>query len=469
MSTSAEDLPAALAAFLAQKALEKDASGPSIRDRLSQKPDQIWSASKQSWVYYSLPDEVQQVLQGDSADHELVFVFTPKPIKDETLYRLLGVPATASKADIKKAYRAKALALHPDKNPSPKLRRILIDDDKREQYDLKGDDSIKDFKPDFNNADVFDFVFGSTYFEKYIGELFTIDNSTLSKSKTDSDLTPAEKLERLHRQEWYRLAKEVRLAVKLADILDRYVNDKTEDHDEFYDFCNQELMLLAESEYGKNMCGLVGYVYEERGNNYLGFKIGGVGVTTLTRTAHFAANVTRASGSLLNTIAVARRLSKISDDAEKLAIEDSISTKDKPDTISEEGSELEFEKDFVEVRADKRASARWSLRLTGGRERSLLNLAPEELDPLLEAGVNTLWHSSLIQHESTLRSVCFKVLHDTSVSKEIRAKRAEGLVMMGKMFQLPQHKVSDGLAEITEKLKALVRTYGAVDSKKAEE
>ncbi len=64
-------------------------------------------------------------------------------------YEVLGVPKTATAADIKKAYRKKAIQYHPDKNPGDKeaeekfkeaaeAYEVLSDENKRARYDQFG-------------------------------------------------------------------------------------------------------------------------------------------------------------------------------------------------------------------------------------------------------------------------------------------------------------------------------------------
>ncbi|KAI0029321.1 hypothetical protein K488DRAFT_88858 [Vararia minispora EC-137] len=67
-------------------------------------------------------------------------------VKERKFYDLLGVSETATDAELKKAYRQKALRLHPDKGGDPELFKevthayqILSDPQKRSIYDTRGE------------------------------------------------------------------------------------------------------------------------------------------------------------------------------------------------------------------------------------------------------------------------------------------------------------------------------------------
>ncbi|TFK26374.1 DnaJ-domain-containing protein [Coprinopsis marcescibilis] len=72
-------------------------------------------------------------------------------VKETKFYDLLEVPPTASEAELKKAYRKKALRLHPDKGGDPELFKevthayeVLSDSQKRSLYDARGEAGLSE-------------------------------------------------------------------------------------------------------------------------------------------------------------------------------------------------------------------------------------------------------------------------------------------------------------------------------------
>ncbi|KAG0662787.1 hypothetical protein C6P46_003100 [Rhodotorula mucilaginosa] len=107
-------------------------------------------------------------------------------VKDPSYYRLLGVLAAASDAELKKAYRKQSLRWHPDKNvgnPDAQAKfqeiseayTILSDSNSRAVYDKHGKQSAmgeaggEDVMPD--PGQLFSQMFGGKAFEDWIGEI----------------------------------------------------------------------------------------------------------------------------------------------------------------------------------------------------------------------------------------------------------------------------------------------------------
>lgn len=73
--------------------------------------------------------------------------------QESNFYHVIGVPRTASLADVKRAYRTRSIDLHPDKNPDPNAMEqfnrlriafdVLSDADKRTLYDLFGESAVE--------------------------------------------------------------------------------------------------------------------------------------------------------------------------------------------------------------------------------------------------------------------------------------------------------------------------------------
>ena len=90
-----------------------------------------------------------------------------KEVDNSKYYDLIGVPKTATEAEIKKAYRKKALKEHPDKGGDPEKFKeitaayeVISDREKREMYDRHGEDGLKGGGGMHGAQDIFSQMFG---------------------------------------------------------------------------------------------------------------------------------------------------------------------------------------------------------------------------------------------------------------------------------------------------------------------
>jgi hypothetical protein len=150
----------------------------------------IWNDEARIWESFSLSAELG-LLQAEQAELQAKYgsatsATMASKVKDTSFYDMLEVAPNASDGDIRKAYRKKALKLHPDRNPGDEeaakkfqvlsnAYQVLSDEKKRSVYDKHGkpDETAGETSPD--NIDpliFFSVMFGSSGIEEYTGELY---------------------------------------------------------------------------------------------------------------------------------------------------------------------------------------------------------------------------------------------------------------------------------------------------------
>ncbi|KAK9237684.1 X-domain of DnaJ-containing-domain-containing protein [Lipomyces kononenkoae] len=119
-------------------------------------------------------------------------------VVDTTYYDCLGVSPDATALEIKKAYRKKAILLHPDKNPNDETAhvkfqevgeayQVLSDPQLRKQYDQFGKDKAMPDAGFDDPAEFFTSIFGGEAFYDLIGELSLIKELTKTIEITQLD------------------------------------------------------------------------------------------------------------------------------------------------------------------------------------------------------------------------------------------------------------------------------------------
>lgn len=314
-------------------------------------------------------------------------------------YDALDVAPSATPAEIKRSYYLLARKLHPDKNPDDpeahqKFQRIgeayqvLSDESLRKKYDERGKDGLKDHAFVDPSA-FFAMLFGSDQMEGLVGRL---QLATLAAA--GADLTKDER----------RLLQERRigrLAVKLAAMLQGYV-DAAGDEAKVKSFEGHIRAMadhLVAASYGDIMLHTIGFVYEKQSLEYQTDPVGGMGTwADLGFRANYARmeQMGKRMQSQFNALGAGMRV---------------ISTMRAADTEAKAAQGGGGDESAAEAAMAK-------------RQKDVLNHVME-----------AIWNASALDIEATIRKVCDKVLHDFSVSKEVRGRRAKGLEMMGQIFQ----------------------------------
>lgn len=432
-----------------------------------------WDSKRRIWFVYDLQAEAEQILKEseeefearmkaekrgamsskpsgarqDNADKETAEL-PERQVKDRTYYDLLGISTNASESEVKKAYYQKAKLWHPDKNPDSSEAKekfqelgtayqVLSSTDLRAKYDQNGLSAVQD-TPGMDSGEFFTMILGSEKFDSIVGQLhlammMELGGDPLQGSSDAESENRAQKDEDINLKIEYRQGKrEVSLAVELAKKIDDNfgnelvalrereskkvsgsipeegalpaISDQQPEQEEanlrekFAALVKQEAQELTTTPLGRAMIGVVAYVYEEQARKSLGFRhsfSAGLGITGQT---------THVMGTHLN---VAKSVYSAYSTQKKLA------------------KEMEG-KDPEEMPFDKASAGMSSM-------------------------IDTLWHISVVDIESTLRKSIRKLFKDSGVSPALREARGEGLLILSQVFKESSLTAEAGLKSLKER------------------
>ena len=361
-------------------------------------------------------------------------------VKSTEFYDVLGLHPSCSESEIKRAYYLAARKAHPDKNPddpeaSQKFQRVgeayqvLSDAALRAKYDSRGKEGLGEHA--FVDASAFfAAIFGSDQMEGLVGRLQLATMATAGAE--------------LRRDET-RLLQERRvgrLAIKLAAILDGFdPSDPTA-----FEARSRSLRdALASASYGVPMLKLIGFVYEKQAFEFANDPVGGLGTWADLGMRSTAARLEQMRGRVNSQVSAAQagwrafqafRMGEAEAAAEEKGGEDSSSQKKTRDETTGAGAKgNDEEKKNGDERREKNDGPSSSARADAARAKRQQEAMPHV--------VEALWNASALDIERTIRSTCFKVLHDFSVDQKKRASRAEALARVGKIFQTAELNEND--------------------------
>jgi curved DNA-binding protein CbpA len=321
-------------------------------------------------------------------------------------YDVLECEPTSTAAEIRRKYYVLARKLHPDKNlgdPSAKERfqkigeayQVLSDDSLRKRYDARGKDGLGDV-PIVNPSAFFGMLFGSEQMESWIGRL-----KLATMAMAGTDLSSEE-------QDLLQSRRETRLAIKLAAMLDVYVDfdlnaPKGTDRSKgeqlraqaFVDTMRPVAEHLADVSFGAVLLRKIGWVYQLEAEKFLHDPLAGTGTWLDLGLRSTGATLQQKGSTMKNKFNVLKA------------------------GVSIFNSVQSSEQQVAKAQNEEEATAL--------RAKQQQDILPHILD--------ALWGTTAVDIESTLRHVCAKVLKDASANRVRRAMRAKALVLLGKLFQ----------------------------------
>ena len=434
----------------------------------SQREGKIWDEESRQWKQFSLSKEIGVLedeqkrlaeLYGSNAA-SMGAVTGNRKVADTAYYDLIEVGAGATQADIRKAYRKKAMALHPDKNPGDKeaekkfqelsnAYQVLGDEKKRANYDkfgLPSDESGQSEKDAMSSIDpviFFEVMFGISGIEGYTGELYIASmvgfafNDMVGNMTADGlpdheaireqvSNTDKERDEMQLKQKFRVNSIANFLLCKITPLVEGEINART-----FRDQCREEAKSIdkGSEDFGHQFLAFVGSALKLEAEEYVGFEKTIFGLDGHAARAKKRVNSIKDNASIIYT--GSKLLSKGAKDYGELKKEQDAYLKEEG-LINSESAEVEVTHDGGILEEDDENKNKEAKQFEA--QQKMMGKVKEKVEDSMPLWIEAAMIFNKSDITKTLKRVCKHLFNDCDVEKEDRIQRAKAILILGEEF-----------------------------------